>query len=171
MINYLYVGSFIERKNVKRMLKAFSMLMIPFKLTVVNRSKENVVQFKQWLKDYKLKNRVIFKPDLSFTELLKEYKKADVFVYVTLNEGFGLPLVEAMSLGVPILTSRLPVHLEITKEHQYYVDPTNAFNILQGLKGIGEDQALRQKLSNLGKIDSLDYSNEKYIKEVLEVVK
>ena len=137
-MNFLYVGSFIERKNVETLITAFATLLESYpesKLTVVNRSTQNVDKFLEWVNYYpKVKDNLIYKKDISFEELKQEYRKADVFMFITLIEGFGLPLVEAMSMGVPIITSGKSIHKEITGNTQIYVNPESVLSVAFAMK-------------------------------------
>jgi glycosyltransferase involved in cell wall biosynthesis len=117
-----------------------------------------------------LSHIVEFKQNISFNELKNEYKKADIFVFLTLNEGFGLPLVEAMSMGTPILTSDLPIHKEITNNTQIYANPYDVNDIKKYLLKFYNKEIDTNKLSKDGLKCSQNYTWEKYIKEIREVI-
>ena len=170
MIKLLYVGTFIKRKNIFRMIDALSLLKIDFHLTIVNRTSNDIDKVKQYLDYFNIVDNVTFKINLSFEDLKKEYKNADLILHLTLIEGFGLPLIEAMSLGTPVLTSDLPIHKEITMEHQAYADPYSVNEITKKIEELTKDKKHRKEMSKQGKIDSKNYSIKKYIKEIKEVI-
>jgi len=133
---FLYVGSFGHRKNVQRILKAFSdvVRVCPeASLTICNGGSGSYDDIVDTLVEYDIESNVSYLKDVSLNRLVHEYNVAEVFVFPTLVEGFGLPLVEAMACGCKVVTSALPVHREVTSNKETYVNPYSCINISQGM--------------------------------------
>jgi glycosyltransferase involved in cell wall biosynthesis len=84
------------------------------------------------------------------TELPAFYRAADAFAYPSLYEGFGLPVLEAMRSGAPVLTSSTSSLPEVAGDAAVYVDPTDVGSIRDGLEALLSDQALRERLARKG---------------------
>ena len=107
----LFVGSFEKRKNLEGLIKAFKVISDSFhelKLAVVARRKkgDNDEDIKTFIKKLKIEGKVVFLNDISDNrKLLWLYKNARVFVFPSFDEGFGLPPLEAMAAGTPVVSS------------------------------------------------------------------
>ena len=99
------------------------------------------------VKDMKLDRDVKIKNYVTEQELARLYKNASFFVYPSIYEGFGLPLVEAMSYGLPILTSNSSAMPEVVGEAGILVDPLNAESIADGLRLLITDDRTRLDLA------------------------
>ena len=172
--NYiLFVGSIEPRKNVLSLLKAFQHLPSNYK-------KESTILFcgpKGWknkevfefIAQNKMEPIVQFRHYVSNEELQILYNKALALVYPSFYEGFGLPPLEAMSSGCPVLASNIPTHKEICGDGVLYADPFSWEDIADKLKKIFDDSALRKNLIERGKKRAHDFSWEKTAKSTLDV--
>jgi len=118
------------------LIKAFSGIVGKYpmaQLIICNGGSGSYEDIKPSLIKYGLLLNVIYKKQVSLPELVKAYNTASVFVFPTLVEGFGLPLVEAMACGCKVVTSDLPVHREITQDKAIYVNPYSANSIADGI--------------------------------------
>jgi len=132
----LYVGSFGHRKNIHRLLRAFGKVakQIPeASLTICNGSMGSYDMIEPTLEAENIKDRVTYFSNTSLDNLILQYNRAEVFAFPTLVEGFGLPLVEAMACGCKVVTSNRPVHKEVTKNAETYVNPEDVNDIAKGL--------------------------------------
>lgn len=98
-------------------------------------------------------------------------KNADCFVFPSLYEGFGLPVLEALSLGVPTVTSKISSLPEIAREAAVLIDPTDTKKIGEGIKKLLENKKFREKLVKRGLLKAKKFSWEKCARETLEVYK
>lgn len=125
----LYVGNAYPHKNLKTLIDAFSILIsknqkLKTKLILVGKDD---FFYKRLKSDFSksIHERIIFFHDISDRELAYLYQNARCYVMPSLMEGFGLPLVEAMSNECLVLASNIPVHHEICRDAAIYFDPTN----------------------------------------------
>ena len=94
---------------------------------------------------------------------------AEAFLYPTLYEGFGLPVVEAMACGTPVLTSSTSALQEIAGGHACLVDPMDVNAIAAGIVRLATDEAARAEFSALGRKRALDFSWDKAARRTLDV--
>ena len=144
-------------KNLERIIEAISgqhyRLNIVGKLSA--RQKDILRQF-----DISYQNHV----DLPYTELLKLYASCDIVTFISLYEGFGMPILEAQSVGVPVLVSNRCAMPEITGEGGLIVDPTSIEEIRETIKKL-ENEQLRRDLIEKGKSNVSRFSIEKIYRQ------
>ncbi|RAP38293.1 hypothetical protein DID80_02570 [Candidatus Marinamargulisbacteria bacterium SCGC AAA071-K20] len=120
--NLLYIGSVIERKNLMYMLSIVKRLPPQFHLTVCGPTDYDE-PYSQKCCDYaaenKLSEQVDFLGKVSEHKLESLYKEADLFVFLSSYEGFGMVNIEAMSFGLPIILSDIPPHRDIVQDGTY----------------------------------------------------
>ena len=166
---YLFVSSLEPRKNITRILDAWNGWMDrPSDVELAIVGGENKV-FKQVLEmkktsDIKLLGRV------TDEDLITIYRNAYAFIYVSLYEGFGLPVLEAMAAGVPVISSNSTSLPEVAAETALLVDPTDTQAILNNMKKLYFDPVLRNDMANLGKHHSSTYSWDKTAKETQHIL-
>ncbi len=144
---FVFVGSLHPRKNVKRLIEAFE---------IVSKKNEEIrlviVGSAMW-KDEKipiskeLNNRIIFTGHLDTTELTKIMGSARALTYVPYFEGFGIPLVEAMRCGIPILSANTTCLPEVADDAAIYCDPFNVEDIAKGMFQLLVNENLTEELS------------------------
>lgn len=139
--NYiLFVGTIEPRKNIQRLIQAFDL----YKSAFQNNLKLVLAGGKGWLSDgiYKIAVEAEYSSDIVFTGYFPEhlkpalYAKAKAFVYPSLYEGFGLPILEAMAVGTPVLTSNISSMPEVTGDMGVYVNPFSVESIENGIRKI-----------------------------------
>tara|TARA_Y100001972_G_scaffold129165_1_gene194800 strand:+ start:6330 stop:7346 length:1017 start_codon:yes stop_codon:yes gene_type:complete len=102
--------------------------------------------------------------DIPYLDLLKLYASCDIVAFVSLYEGFGMPILEAQSIGVPVITSSRCAMPEITGEGGLIVDPSNMEEIRAAIKSL-EDKKLRMHLIEKGKSNVSRFSVEKIYRQ------
>lgn len=150
----LYVGNLQPRKNLVRLFLAFERLKIKRKIN----EKLVIVGKKAWLyqdifKTYeqlKAKEEIIFTGYVPTEEIPVLYSAARIFVYPSLYEGFGLPPLEAMACGVPVLTSLVSSLPEVVGDSALLVDPYSVEEIANGIERLLSDEKLRLSLREKG---------------------
>ena len=146
----LNVGTLEPRKNQARLIQAYHQLIqengIPHRLAIVGRRGwlyENVFAMVERLQ---LKERVLFLGHVPDQDLPALYSLADIFVYPSLYEGFGMPPLEAMACGTPVVASNVSSLPEVLGDAALLVDPTNVTELAQAMFQALTDQATRQAL-------------------------
>lgn len=152
---FLYAGAIHPRKNIVALLKAFSIfkrrLHSSFKLVLAGRLAWKNEAFQSLLKTYKYKDDVVLTGYLPESELTGLMAAAYAFVYPSLFEGFGVPVLEAMRCGVPVLTSKSSAMTEISAGNALYFDPANVDDIAYQLMFIYKNEGERATLIKKGK--------------------
>lgn len=175
--NYiLFVGTLQPRKNISRLIEAFAKIkegQTPYKdLQLV------VIGKKGWLyeeilaapKTFGIEDKVVFLEGINDEELAIFYKHALCYALPSLYEGFGLPIVEAMKHGCPVITSNVSSLPEAGGDAALYVDPENVDDIAEKMTKLVKDKDLRKELSEKGKKQAAKFSWEKTAKETLKVL-
>ena len=169
---FLYVGNNRPHKNLERVLTAFkavlSQLDFELKFLLVGRQLKNNLDIDSLLMGIGLKENVI-SLELSDEELNAVYSDAEAFVFCSLSEGFGLPVLEAMALGCPVITSNLSSMKEIAEGSALMADPYSIKNIEENMLKLLTDAKLKQELIVKGLNNACSFTWEKCAEETLSV--
>ena len=172
---FLFVGTIEPRKNLIRTLKAYSEALkvkkdLP-KLLVVGAKEWGTQKFEEAVKELKLEQQVIatgFVPDHL---LWKIYSAAQAVIFVSLYEGFGLPLVEGITCGVPVIASNNSSLGELGKDCSYLVDPYSEEQITKAILDLAKDSSLARELRENGSRKAKEFSWKKAAEETMAVYK
>ena len=116
-----------------------------------------------------LQDRVRATGWISHDDLPAVYSLADLFAFPSLYEGFGIPLLEAMACGCPIVTANTCAPPEVVDGAAYLVDPLSVDDIEKGLRSVLSDPQERSRLIKAGLIRANDFSWEKCARQVLDL--
>jgi len=164
----IYTGSLYPHKNVGiilNVLKHFSDL----KLVVACARSVFWEKFKLEVDRRCLEDRVVLAGFVSDEELVGLYRRAIAFVFPSLSEGFGLPGLEAMAAGCPVISSTAGALPEIYGDAAGYFDPKNETELIEKIREIRENQGYREKMIRLGKDRAKMFSWDKCARETMEV--
>lgn len=174
----LYVGDVTPNKNLPRLLDAVTDLKIPIVMVGKSLVSENYDKTSSWNHDLNRVNelakgnkniiRLGFIPN---EDLAGVYNLATVFTMPSLYEGFGLPILEAMACGCPVVTTKEGSLCEVANEGVYYVDAYNVESIKEGIKKVFNDKKLQEELSRKGLENAKKFSWKKTAEETLNVYK
>jgi glycosyltransferase involved in cell wall biosynthesis len=170
----LYVGRLQERKNLPRLLSAYSRLKkegVDEKLVLVGKKDWMFGNIYAQVESLGLANSVIFTGYVPSAELPAFYNSAEAFVFPSIFEGFGLPVIEAMACGLPVLTSFGSSLEEIAGDAAVLVDPLSEESIAKGLGKLLGDAQLRARLGQAGLVRSASFSFKKTAEQTTEVYK
>lgn len=168
----LYVGNVYPHKNLEGFLKAFqrlSQIHPSLKLVLVGREDYFYKRLKKEVKKLNLESKVIFCGTVTDEELAVLYSQAQVYVFPSFYEGFGLPALEALSYGLPVAaanTSSLP---EILEEAALYFDPFKIHDIVKKVDLVLTHHSLRKKLIKKGFAQIKKFNWLKTARETLAV--
>ena len=170
----LFVGTIEPRKNLRNLIEAFSLLREKKQY----KGKLVVVGMQGWNEDLSsligrlgLKQEIIFTGFLSNQELRYFYNMADVFAFPSFYEGFGFPIVEAFSCGVPVVTSNVSSCPEIAADAALTVDPRSPQDIAGAIFRILDDKNLRDQLKQKGFARARQFSFLNTARQTLDVYK
>lgn len=152
----LSVGSIIERKNLLTLVKAMKTVDIP--LIVVGSGKEYKKRVETYIKANQLENKIIFLKNVSNEDLSILYQLAEVFIYPSMYEGFGIPVIEAIFSKTPVITTTQSALPEAGGKFSNYVSGTNVTELSQTINHLLADETKARE--NLQK--SFDWASEQF---------
>ena len=166
----LFVGTLQPRKNITRLIEAFAKTKKDLQLVIVGK--------KGWLyedilsapKKFGIEDRVKFLDFVKDEDLPSLYKNALCYVLPSLYEGFGLPVLEAMEYGCPVITSNISSLPEAGGNAALYIDPYNVEDIVEKIEKVVNSSALRAEMRKKGLEQVKKFSWEKSAGQVLEVL-
>ncbi|MDR6369891.1 glycosyltransferase involved in cell wall biosynthesis [Chryseobacterium bernardetii] len=144
----LNVGTIEDRKNLLNVVKAISGTEIP--LVVVGRKTKYYQKIERFLKKNKMEKQVLFLEGVSMDELACLYKLADIFVYPSFFEGFGIPVIEALFSKTVVVTSNTSCLPEAGGKDSVYINPDNDLDIRAKLKFLWENESERKRREEKG---------------------
>lgn len=166
----LFVGTLQPRKNIVRLIEAFSKLNSSVDLVIVGKKGWQFEEILQAPKKFNVEDRVKFIHDVDEDELPSFYENAKMLVLPSLYEGFGLPVIEAMQYGCPVVTSNVSSLPEAGGEAALYIDPENVSDIVEKIQKVLNDENFRMEMIKKGKEHVKKFSWEKAAKETLAVL-
>lgn len=164
----LCVGSMYPHKNLTLVLNTMSELP-DLQLIMVSGRTIFTSEFATEAKKRGLTDRVHFWGHLPDEQVVTLYKEAVALVFPSLSEGFGLPGLEAMSVGAPVLASDIPVFHEVYKDAALFFDPHSKQALVDAIRSIMANQKLRSDLQKKGKTVAKIYSWKKMAQRILKV--
>jgi len=174
----LYAGRISPHKNVVRMIEAFSALKAELekdhiypdlKLIIIGDDLSGNPDLRRTVVRSGVQNDVRFLGFVPIEVLRIFYDEAKVFVFPSLYEGFGLPPLEAMAHGTPVVTSNVSSLPEVVGSAAVLVNPENVFEIMRALHRVLIDQALRSRMVELGYQQVKRFSWEASVRRILDV--
>ncbi|MEH1927657.1 glycosyltransferase family 4 protein [Nostoc sp.] len=167
----LFVSTIEPRKNINAIIYAFNLLKKKYKiehqLILIGKKGWNYDPIFAEIESSPWKSQIHHLDYLSDELVALFYSKADVFVYPSHYEGFGLPVLEAMTLGAPVVTSNTSSIPEVSGDAAILIDPNDPVQLAEAILKVISDSQLRQELINKGKARAKLFSWERTAKETL----
>jgi len=172
----LYVGNAYPHKNLERLILAFKKLIkegLDYQLVLVGGEDYFYKKLKKHLNHFNqaerstINQKIIFPGFVSDKELGELYKSASLYIFPSLSEGFGLPPLEAMARGVPVVSSNATCLPEILGDAVIYFDPLDINDMAKQIKKALLGENLRKKLIKKGLEQIKKYSWKKMARETL----
>jgi glycosyltransferase involved in cell wall biosynthesis len=172
----LYLGTMQPRKNLPILIEAYANLKEKLSGTkLVLAGKRNTHneddRIIMSIKKFNLEKDVVFTGYIDEKDKPAVFKAAQLFVFPSLYEGFGIPIIEAMSQGTPTLVSDIPVHKEVAQIAAIYFDPQSLADLKEKLYNAIIQENLRKKIIDLGKERVQFFSWEKTAQNLLKIYK
>ncbi|PKP19079.1 MAG: glycosyl transferase family 1 [Bacteroidetes bacterium HGW-Bacteroidetes-21] len=167
----LYVGTIEERKNLLLAIKALNEGHVKVPLVAIGRKTDYFQQIEAYLSgcSAEFKRQIIFIDNLPNEMLRAFYKLAKVFVYPSVFEGFGIPILEALASGTPVITSKGSCFSEAGGPGSLYVDPKNPVEMADALKAVLGSEDQRKTMICEGLKYASDFTDEKVAVNMMTV--
>ncbi|MGR3302584.1 MAG: glycosyltransferase family 4 protein, partial [Candidatus Scalindua sp.] len=169
----LNIGTLEPRKNVVTLIKAFKKLqekwLKDYVLVIAGEKGWLYKRIFEEIKSSGVEQSIILLGVVRDEDLPMLYNCADIFVYPSLYEGFGLPPLEAMACGIPVITSNTSSLPEVIGEAGIMVDPDDVNSLCESMYNLLKDKKLWNRMSNMGREKSKLFSWEETAKKIVEI--
>jgi glycosyltransferase involved in cell wall biosynthesis len=174
----LYAGNIRRHKNVPRLVEAFAVLREQLadhpvyrelRLVIIGDTISQYPAVRQAVVRSKMEQVVRFLGFVPFETLRCFYESAAAFVFPSRYEGFGLPPLEAMACGTPVVTANVSSLPEVVGDAAVLVNPANVFDIARGIRDVLLDEALRTELIRRGLEQASRFSWERTARQMLDI--
>jgi len=172
-----FIGRLEEKKNIVGMIKAYAYLRkeknIRHQFLLAGKPGFGYENIEKELNDLpeEIKKDVKLLGYIKQDEYIKKLQEADIFLFTTFFEGFGMPIIEAMACGTPVITSSVTSMPEISGNAAVLVDPRKPLQIATALSKIIHSDSLKKSLILKGRVRSKIFSWEKAARKTLEVLR
>ena len=148
----LHVGAIQTRKNLSRLIQAFEDLPGGWRLVLAGAGGFGAELVQRQIDASGARARIEITGYVSSEKLDSLYRRASIFAFPSLDEGFGIPVLEAMAHGVPVVTSNRSALPEVAGDSALQVNPLDVDELRSALRSLMEDEGLREKLKEKGKL-------------------
>jgi len=170
---FFFLGNTDPKKNTKGTLKAFSDFIkqtgLDYKLVMLDYDKAELDKLLVEIGDQGLIDRIVLTGYVINTDLPAIYCQCEVFLYPSLRESFGIPMLEAMACGVPVITSNTSSMPEVAGTAAYIIDPFKPEEITKAIVDILNDALLRHSLIEKGFTQAAKFTWKSMAEQVLEL--
>lgn len=167
----LFVGAIEPRKNIATILKAIQEEKIDTPLVVVGRETEYTDELKNLAEELKLSAQVHFLHQVETIDLPAIYQLAKLFIYPSIFEGFGIPILEALCSETPVISSAGSCFEETGGRFSMYVQPQNAEEIGTAIKKVLFDSSLQETMKKEGLIHAENFTDDKIANRLMTLYK
>lgn len=173
---FLYVGRLDKKKNTAQLVESFAIFKennsdLKHKLVLLGSVGFGYDKVKFAIEEFNLENDIKILGWIDENDMPAILNGADAFVFPSLYEGFGIPVIQSLACGVPTIISDIPVLREIAKDSSLYFEPRDKYSIASAMREIVSNQTLRTSLIKQGYDVANEYSWRKCAKETLEVIR
>jgi glycosyltransferase involved in cell wall biosynthesis len=169
----LFVGTLVRRKNPETAVRAFAALASRFpelKLVIVGRAGSASLEVEQAIKENQAAGRIEVLHGLADTDLAALYRRASLLVMPSFYEGFGIPIIEAMASGLPVVASDIEVFREVGGDAvAYYGKPDDAAALASTITALLGDGPRRVRMATAGTELSKQFHWDKIVRRYLEI--
>jgi glycosyltransferase involved in cell wall biosynthesis len=165
----LNVGAIQKRKNIGRLVKAFETLKPPWQLVLAGSNGYGAEEILAGIENSPARDRIRVTGYVSAEELARWYARASVFAFPSLDEGFGMPVLEAMAAGVPVITSDRSALPEVAGDAALLVDPNDGEALAQSLRELTINVDLCRELVRRGTARARMFTWDKAVRETWDV--
>jgi glycosyltransferase involved in cell wall biosynthesis len=169
----LYVGNHEKRKNIPALMAAFSQCQAKreYKLVITGRKDLRRTEIYRTIEALNIGEKIYFTGYLPEEDLPALYTQAGLLAFPSAYEGFGLPILEAMACGTPVICSKAAAVTEVSGDAALTIDPVDTAGFAQGIDKVLTDQHLRRQMREQGLQRAKDFTWEKTVEEHIKVYK
>lgn len=146
----LFVGTIEKRKNLLQIIKAVNEYNIDIPVVAVGKQRKYFKEIEQYIHENSMDHKVHFYHNINPEDLPAIYQMADVFVYPSVFEGFGIPIIEALYSKTPVITSKGSCFPEAGGPDSIYIDPENVEELAQAILKVLNDTELQTRMCENG---------------------
>jgi len=165
----LSVGAIQKRKNIARLVEAFETVDPAWRLVLAGSCGYGATEIRARIEKSPARGRISVPGYVSPAELAAWYARAQIFAFPSLDEGFGMPVLEAMAAGVAVVTANRSALPEVAGEAAIQVEPESVEALGQALRDLTRNEELRRELVQRGTARALLFTWEKAVRETWEV--
>lgn len=165
----LTVGTIEKRKNAEIILQAMAKMEVEIPLVIVGKRTDYMNELQKMIQEYQLENRVLFLHQVTSDELPAIYQMATVFVYPSVFEGFGIPILEALSARIPVIAATGSCLNEVGGKDSLYFHPKDENQLATHLQLVLSNEDVRQKMISQGELHAQSFSAENFAKSTFQV--
>ena len=147
----LFVGAIEKRKNVKLILEALHTKNLDIPLVIIGRPTHYIKELKETIRRYKMEQQVIFQFNVETADLPAVYSASAAFIFPSIYEGFGIPILEAQTIGTPVITSSGSCFEETGGDAAMYINPFDAEELGEAINLVLMDDNIKNHMISDGK--------------------
>jgi glycosyltransferase involved in cell wall biosynthesis len=167
----LSVGAIQKRKNTARLVEAFESVDTAWLLVLAGSKGFGFEEIRSRIESSSARDRITVTGYLSATDLAGWYSRASVFAFPSLDEGFGMPVLEAMAAGIPVVTSNRSALPEVAGDAAMLIDPEDTSALANALCKLSKNEDWRNELTTRGQARAKLFSWERAVQETWEIYK
>ena len=165
----LCVGTIEQRKNQLAILEGVVHEKLDIPVVLVGKPTEYKKQLDEFIIESEIRKQMIFLHQTNSEELQTIYQMAEIMVYTSFFEGFGLPVLEAQASGCPVITSNISSLPEAGGDAALYVDPANSRQIGAAIRELLTDTKLKSELIQKGLVNSLKFNDQAVAENLMKM--
>lgn len=165
----LNVGTIEKRKNALLIVKSLPQLLQDIHLVIVGRRTKYTERIEKFVADHHMENRVHILKGVKYEDLPTIYQIASLFIYPSIYEGFGIPILEALNSKVPVITTRHSSMEEAGGNAAVYINPSDVNELVQAERSILTNSSLRQQMIANGLKQKENFSDKLQAKKLIKL--
>ncbi|MDP4239383.1 MAG: glycosyltransferase family 1 protein [Bacteroidota bacterium] len=165
----LNVGSIEKRKNAALIVEALHFKKLDIPLVIIGKPTLYIDEIRSLISKYKMEEQVVFIHDAETIDLPAIYSLSDMFIYPSIFEGFGIPILEALCTSTPVITSTGSCFEETGGPSSSYINPQSAEELGNAISEIMNDSLLEKKMKDDGLIFSGKFTDNNIAKELMSI--
>lgn len=164
----LFVGTVEERKNPLLIVQAMVRGKLDIDLVICGQLTLYADRIRRYAQENGVANRLHFLTNVDFADLPAVYQSADMMIYPSFFEGFGIPILEGFNSGIPVITSRGGVFTEAGGDAALYVDPKSVDSLVEAIRQVRDDRDLRKAAIERGYVHAGRFHDEHIARNLLK---